>query len=230
MSQSTTRQQLVLFGGYDGRSITSSETWEWDGAAWTRKPVGSGPSPRAYASMAYDAARDRGVLFEGVADCRSGPACLDLSDTWTWDGSTWTQQHPAVSPPARSGANMAYHAATRSVILFGGYSVAMNQYLNDTWAWDGRTWTQQQPETSPPSRTGAAMTMDPLRGSVLLFGGLNSRAILDDTWSWNGQTWSLLPSSTHPASRVWASMAYNEATRTPSFSAARAVPFLPAMF
>ena len=65
--------------------------------------------------MAYDAATGTVVLFGG-----DGSAPARLGGTWTWDGTTWTKQHPATSPPARSGASMAYDAATGTVVLFGG--------------------------------------------------------------------------------------------------------------
>ncbi len=64
--------------------------------------------------MAYDAATGDVVLFGGAG--RHGR----LGGTWTWDGSTWTKQAPATSPPARDGASMAYDAATGTVVLFGG--------------------------------------------------------------------------------------------------------------
>ena len=64
--------------------------------------------------MAYDAATGTVVLFGG--DGSSG----DLGDTWTWNGTTWTEQTPATSPPARESATMAYDAATGTVVLFGG--------------------------------------------------------------------------------------------------------------
>ena len=63
--------------------------------------------------MAYDAATGTIVLFGGAASRL-------LRDTWTWDGSTWTKQAPATSPPARSAASMAYDAATGTIVLFGG--------------------------------------------------------------------------------------------------------------
>ena len=65
--------------------------------------------------MAYDAATGNMVLFGGVS--RVGNF---LNTTWTWDGSTWTQQHPATSRPPRKSASMAYDAATGDVVLFGG--------------------------------------------------------------------------------------------------------------
>ncbi len=63
--------------------------------------------------MAYDAATGTVVLF-------GGGGRRPVGDTWTWDGTTWTQQHPATSPPVRCGTSMAYDAATGTVVLFGG--------------------------------------------------------------------------------------------------------------
>jgi hypothetical protein len=68
-----------------------------------------------------------------------------VSATWVWNGSTWTQQHPATSPPAQNGAPMAYDAATGNVVLF----VLTNGNLGDTWVWDGSTWLGSTP---PPAR------------------------------------------------------------------------------
>jgi hypothetical protein len=58
--------------------------------------------------MAYDAATGTVVLFGGGGN-------HDLGDTWTWDGTTWTQQAPATHPAARLSASMAYDAATREL-------------------------------------------------------------------------------------------------------------------
>jgi hypothetical protein len=101
------------------------------------------PSARDGMGMAYDAARAEVVLFGG---CCSGGL---LNDTWIWDGTTWTEQHPTTSPSARSGMGMAYDAARGEVVLFGGYNGGL---LNDTWTWDGTTWTEQHPTTSPSAR------------------------------------------------------------------------------
>jgi hypothetical protein len=79
--------------------------------------------------MAYDAATRNVVLFGGSNGGRP------LRDTWTWDGSTWTKQAPATSPPARTLAAMAYDAATGDVVLFGGLNGAGVRPLNDTWTW-----------------------------------------------------------------------------------------------
>ena len=104
------------------------------------------PSPRIFASMAYDPATGDMVLFGGSS------GATYRNDTWTWpDGThTWTQQSPATSPPARWGASMAYDPATGDMVLFGGYNSAGTGQTNDTWTWNGTTWTQQSPATTPP--------------------------------------------------------------------------------
>jgi hypothetical protein len=80
--------------------------------------------------MVYDAATSNVVLYGGLK--YDGTAPVYLGDTWTWDGTTWTQQHPAASPSARNASSMAYDAATGNVVLFGGYR---NGYVSDTWTW-----------------------------------------------------------------------------------------------
>jgi hypothetical protein len=71
------------------------------------------------------------VLFGGQKSL-SGPA---LSDTWTWNGKTWTQQHPVTSPSARWEPALAYDAATRTAVLFGGLVSLTVGELGDTWTW-----------------------------------------------------------------------------------------------
>jgi hypothetical protein len=80
--------------------------------------------------MAYDAATRSVVLFGVGRHPRAG--------TWTWDGSTWTKQHPATSPPARNSATMAYDAATGTAVLFGGVESDGTGVLDDTWTWGSK--------------------------------------------------------------------------------------------
>jgi len=82
---------------------------------------------------------------------------------------------------------MAYDAARRQVVLFGGVNPNSGVLLNDTWVWDGSNWTQKSPQTSPPAREGHAMAYDIARGRVVLFGGLDAKMnTLNDTWLWDG--------------------------------------------
>ena len=49
--------------------------------------------------------------------------------------------------------------------LFGGFNGTAA--LNETWTWDGATWTQLSPTTSPSARAGASMAYDPERDGHL---------------------------------------------------------------
>jgi len=131
--------------------------------------------------MAYDAATGTVVLFGG----RAG-GFTAFNDTWTWDGRTWTKRAPAASPSPRKGAVMAYDAATGTVVLFGGLNKAGGRAFNDTFTWDGTTWTKQATATGPSARWGGAMAYDAATGTVVLFGGVNPGAgfVDDDTWTW----------------------------------------------
>ena len=132
--------------------------------------------------MAYDAATGTIVLFGGGND-QGGV----FGDTWTWDGTTWTQQAPTTSPAARTDAAMAYDAATGTMVLFGGCFGDNNEVFSDTWTWDGTTWTKQAPTTSPAARqAGGGMAYDAAIGDIVLFSGLGKSGWLRNTWTWGG--------------------------------------------
>src|SRR5581483_5946425 len=136
-----------------------------------------------------------------------------FNDTWTWNGTTWTQQYPATSPPARMWTQMAYDAATQTVILFGGESLT-TPAMSDTWSWNGTTWTQLSPTTSPPGRGEAALAYDPQISKVVLFGGSGYTSgggayDLGDTWTFNGATWTQVTSTPAPAVRSGPRAAYD---------------------
>src|SRR5439155_20190387 len=60
----------------------------------TNQAPATSPCARVGASMAYDAATSNMVLFGGL-----NSSSRALGDTWTWNGTTWTKQAPAASPP-----------------------------------------------------------------------------------------------------------------------------------
>jgi serine/threonine protein kinase len=179
------------------------------GSTWTALSPATSPSARAGTALAYDPATSQLVLFGGLAS----HAGTFSNDTWTWNGTTWTQRFPATSPPARYLASMAYDPAARQLVLFGGDSNSTGGYLNDTWTWNGTTWTQRFPATSPPARNAYdSMAYDPAARQLVLFGGSDGGA-LNDTWTWNGTTWTQRFPATSPPARSGASMAYDPAAR-----------------
>jgi hypothetical protein len=199
--------QLVLFGG-NKTSTVYGDTWTRTGSTWTQQHPATSPSPRTGASMVYDRATQQLLLFGGGATV-AGPF---NGDTWTWNGTAWTQLHPATSPPGREFGDPVYDAATQTVVLFAGWH---GSYLDDTWSWDGTTWTQLHPASSPSGRDSDAFVYDTATRTAILFGGFRGTGYSPgDTWSWNGTTWTQLSPPASPGVDVFAWQgAYDPATR-----------------
>jgi len=133
------RRVVVLLA--DDINKTTLQHWEFDGRVWTHRDVAT-PPVRALVQTADDERTHTIVMFGGVGH----------NDTWTWDGTRWTQRHPLHSPSMRSSTGpmpgMAYDAARGRVVVFGGIDVRTNRPLNDTWTWNGEDWSQVPPEGS----------------------------------------------------------------------------------
>jgi cysteine-rich repeat protein len=141
---------------------------------------GETPPARTNAAVAYDAARERVVLFGGqVGGART-------NDTGEWDGTSWRARQPIAMPQGRTAHAMAYDAARQRVVLFGGSGGG--GALDDTWEWDGVNWTKLAPAQKPPARGGAVMAYDAVRERVVLHGGLIGGDTT--TWEWDGTTWA----------------------------------------
>ncbi len=211
MVYNKSRKRIVLFGGIAGVPPALNDTWEWDGNNWAKCNPTTIPSQRAGHAMAYDNARQRIVLFGGG----SGPPSNQfLNDTWEWIGNNWAKCNPPTkSPRPRSCHGMAYDAVHQRVVLFGGgYGLGVPIDLNDTWEWDGNSWIQSFPLTSPNARSpNDAMANDVARQKVVLFGG-GGLNVFNDTWEWDGNNWKQRKPTTNPAARANHALAY-DATR-----------------
>jgi hypothetical protein len=182
-------------------------SWTWDGEGWEKKKPADSPPARHAASLVYDAERGVSVLFGGF-----GPAKTVRNDTWTWNGDTWRLRDVTTRPAARRHAAMAYDGANGVVLLFGGATQEDVGGTDDTWAWNGKVWTEQRPSTIPEARRLAAMAYDRARKRILLFGGDNpSGEPLGDTWLWDGSDWLRVDSAEtfHPPNRYCSAMAYD---------------------
>ncbi len=173
---------------------------------WQPDSTGPGPSARTGASMAYDAARNKLVLFGGFEGTNY------LNETWEWDYTAatnsfgWVKRTPATSPPGRQGGQLAYDKTHQRVVLFGGFD---GNFLDDTWEYDGTTWVNRTAATRPGPRTGHAMAYDESRDRVVLYGGSFLLTQRDDVWEYDNGTWTLTAVGPPPGARSDAAMAYD---------------------
>jgi hypothetical protein len=104
---------------------------------------------------------------------------------------------------------MAYDANNQNVVLFGGTN---GTNLQDTYTWDGTSWTSLNPTTKPSTRADATMVYDTATRNVVMFSGIASTTYRTDTYTWDGINWTLKSPSTSPNSRRSAVMAYDAVT------------------
>jgi hypothetical protein len=219
------RDRWLLFGGYVYESKSASgyrnDLWALELSPERRwiqlapdSPT-SGPEPRESAAVAYDALRDRLLVFGGS---RNAPLAEDrvLNDTWAFalgSGSNWTSILPAGSlPRRRGGASAVVDPGGNRMLIHGGDWVRTTgalsfnpRVLEDTWAlalgaearWDSIATTAER-------RYGSSHHFgffDPARGTMSVIGGLERYDFNDPYWRSPGEELRSLPLSGPP---MWA--------------------------
>ena len=121
--------------------------------------------------MAYDDAQRMTLLFGG------GEGGFDpvRFDTWTWDGKSWSAQHPSAAPT--SEGFIAYDEASGSLLLWDG----------STYSWDGSGWIDLHLAHSPSSGIPAFMAYDAAHRAavVVIVQGTGTST----TWTFSGTDW-----------------------------------------
>jgi hypothetical protein len=223
-TSATSPIDVVLFGGITKTTMKFvNDTWVYSiptnvpssgggAGSWSQQNPSTpstnpgGTTGHAGGASAYDAVDHQVVAFGGY----TGGGGV-TGDTWTWDGTTWTD-HPAGAgtPPARAGAVMATDPSGH-VVMFGGNDGTSN--LDDTWTWSAGTWTHDATANPPTGRTDAAMALLGGSGTDILFGGgelSTPNSNFGDTWAWNGSNWTpVTTSGTLPPARADEGLAYD---------------------
>jgi hypothetical protein len=151
------------------------------------------PPARSGAAMAFDAANGSVVLFGGQSRSRS------LDDTWTWDGTGWTQAHPATSPPPLDNAQMTYDPVSRDVLLVG-----LRHFAGSTGpiACSGDSGSVSSGSSGvttpvvPPVQPLPAIAPTPRAAGKVTPACNTSISPSAVTWLWNGSDWSKASGST----------------------------------
>lgn len=214
----TAHGDILLFGGVANDGSYLDDTWVFISGRWSEMFPAHSPLPRYDGSIVDDANRHQVVLFGGAA-CVD-PACdaaAVAGDTWTWDGSDWTQLSPASSPAPRWLAGMVYDDATQRTYLYGGCLEACATESSEVWSWNGTTWSLITADAAPGARAAVQMSYDAARGDVVLFGGSQPQTSathvdLGDTWTFDGTAWTQPSPPVSPEGREGGGMAY-DATR-----------------
>lgn len=135
----------------------------------------------------------------------------------------WHLLQPLAAPSPRTDFSMASGEGCGVAVLFGGLvNVTTGQDANDTWLFNYTTlnWTNISRPVAPAPRQGAALTVDTLTCTAVLFGGVNAHyrsgnssgsVQWNDTWSLDLRTgiWTPLHPNNEPASLDDAGLLYD---------------------
>ncbi|HZN39227.1 MAG TPA: hypothetical protein VFD82_10515 [Planctomycetota bacterium] len=194
-------------------------------AQWAQLSPVTSPPARSAAGMAYDPINNRLMLFGGAS------VFTQFNDTWTYDGTNWTQQSPAASPPAKHSMDIVFDLSRGVFVMYGGNATFTNPGTNQTWEYDGVTWTQRFPANNPGNLGLHAMAYDSVRNVVVLFGGMpGGNPIVDsnETWEYDGVNWTQRFPATNPGRLEAHSMCFHHGLgKTILFGGVNANPSTP---
>ena len=126
--------------------------------------------------MAYDASRDRVVLYGGRV--QTTMSSVPTAQVWEFDGVDWSSASEAAE--AAGTPSMTYDPH-RGLVVAHGASVG---YQSDfTYEYDGTTWSAI--DEPLPSLAGAKLAFDGPRGQTVLHGGYKwgEAMAVDETWA-----------------------------------------------
>lgn len=157
--------------------------------------------------MAYDRDRKKMVIFGGnKLDIGQTPPRFDVAPGFTWESTNGNAFSVLASsgPTRRGGPAMGYDEKRKVTVLFGGrlckedapflcFSGAPEEVdFNDTWEWNGSTWTQVPTAgVLPVARMNAHLVWDPIREKLVLYSGFDAGNLdRNDMWEFDGTTWT----------------------------------------
>ena len=172
-------QQFIMYGGYapflTAPGSPSDETWQWTNGNWAQLTSASTP-PAGYCAMTYDPVRKMLVMlvteiFTAASAADNG--ANDVLETWTWNGSGWSR---AVDLPSTAALGpLSFDPDTGTDLTYVDQytlcSAATCPDTNETWSWDGSTWTKTA--TNAPLGIGS---YDAATHQFVMFGGLPAHA------------------------------------------------------
>ena len=212
---------LVLTGGGLALEPIFDPSWAWNGLAWIQTSTGNAPTgvggTAFWEPISGELVMQRGETGQGA-------------ENWTYRlrNGAWERFWPTDltndSIPNDGHSAIAVDEGRGAALSFGGRQLAGLYCSRETFVWLGlENWVRDDPgdpqkptTTGPPARYKHATSYDPVRGHVVLFGGVDGCFLgpsLGDTWEHDGTIWNPVtpadpeldgnPAPRHSASMTW---------------------------
>ena len=207
MAFDTVHNDVVMYGGTgfgSGAQTPSRETWTFDAGGWhLRHPV---TNPNIDWGWMTEDPVSGAIVLTGFV-----PPGDEVVETWTWDGTTWTNRGDLPTGNQLVVGMAAIPALEQLLLVTAPNSAQLT--TDETWTWEGSSWRLDAPVISlPVEGSTPVLVSDPAhRRVVAVFTGTaNSRA---ETWTWNGSNWSRLAANeVAPFDPITAAMAADPRT------------------
>jgi hypothetical protein len=113
---------------------------------------------------------------------------------WIWDGAGYSRITAGGPGPSSNKADMAYDRTSGVIVLWDhgcaalvmGFQGGCVAQVNQTWTWDGRSWTARSMKSAPKDVGPGAMVYDGKLGQVVYTNGIGQ------SWTWTGAEWKSL--------------------------------------
>lgn len=161
------------------------DLWSFDGHRWLA--LASPGGPRAGQAVAYDSRRGRVLAYGGYCACREADNGR-FDDLLELRGDKWQTVGRTGRP--LTDAAMVYDRRRDRLVLFGG-SDGLRQLSDETWEFDGTSWTRVSGPT-PGRHREFAMAYDGHRNLTLLVTAPATAGAPADTWQYDGRQWTRL--------------------------------------
>ncbi|MFH1688343.1 MAG: S8 family serine peptidase [bacterium] len=172
MSYDSERGVIVLFGGDNPNYVNLGDTWEGvydpvsNDVTWMLVST-SGPAARSSHAMTYDPIHKVTVLYGGLPGS---------TETWAYDGTSWSQLSTVDDPGSRNGHAMTFHETLGEILVYGGNSSSNTGLWG--YDWDNSTWVEIA-AGDPGTRSELAMVYHAIYRQLVIFGGTGGNAA---TW------------------------------------------------
>ncbi|MDP1917383.1 MAG: kelch repeat-containing protein [Myxococcales bacterium] len=186
LGSDATTNSIFLFGGVSASNYVT-DTWKLSMVAnqltWTQVLVTGAPPPgRGSQAVAFDSARRKLLVHSGAN------GSMPENTTWAFDVATTTWSAISTSGPARSAAAMAFDSTRNVTLLFGGRAPDTSD-SDQTWEFNGTSWTLVTTQgPPPPAREAHVAFYDPVGNVFYVSGGYQAS---DSTATGRSDTWAL---------------------------------------
>lgn len=189
---------LLLYGGGAYlRDPWKFDAWSWDGTDW--QLVAGERDPKLQTGFAMTSAPSVGVFLVSASATLNSQGQEPFA-TYRWTAAGWSQV-TAAGPIKRAWPGFAYDPALGQILMFGGAFNGGN--ADDTWTWDGHSWTRLSPPGAQPVGGIGSMAYDSGHRLMVWFGP-------DGTWTFDGNQWhQRLSAAQSPPYGSWGTVTYD---------------------